>query len=81
MPWRTGGARTFLSHDGIVAHGCSVFCEMLEQTIARVAAICSRDGLEMPSRLCVSSQTRLLRKLKILKRVNACHQEKTDFKG
>ena len=45
----------YLSHDGIVSHGCSMFCEILEQTIARVAAICARDGLEMPSHLCVQS--------------------------
>ena len=45
----------YLSHDGIVSHGCSMFCEILEQTIARVAAICAREGLELPSHLCVQS--------------------------
>ena len=45
----------YLSHDGIVSHGCSMFCEILEQTIARVAAICAREGLEMPAHLCVQS--------------------------
>jgi hypothetical protein len=45
----------YLSHDGIVSHGCSMFCEILEQTIARVAAICAREGFEMPAHLCVQS--------------------------
>ena len=44
-----------LTDDEVVSHGASHFCEILSQTLNRVAEMAERDDLEMPRHLVIQS--------------------------
>ena len=46
----------FLADDEVLSHGASHFCELLSQTLDRVAEMAEADGLEMPQHLVVQSE-------------------------
>ena len=43
----------FLSDDEVLSHGAGHFCEVLSQTLNRVAAIAAQEGKEMPRHLVI----------------------------
>ena len=45
----------FFTDDEVLSHGASHFCEVLSQTLNRVAEMAERDGLEMPRHLVIQS--------------------------
>ena len=45
----------FLTDDEVLSHGASHFCEVLSQTLNRVATIAAQEGREMPRHLVIQS--------------------------
>ena len=45
----------FLSDDEVLSHGAGHFCEVLSQTLNRVAAMAAQEGKEMPRHLVIQS--------------------------
>ncbi len=45
----------FLTDDEVLSHGASHFCEVLSQTLDRVAEMAERDGIQVPQHLVIQS--------------------------